>query len=231
MPDKDYEQTSLLFRSSPSSDRQAWKDLAESARDAAPVTESPGPTGSLKDLAAVAAGCRKCGLRDGCSQVVFGAGDPNADLMLVGEAPGRDEDRQGLPFVGRAGQLLDRILGAAGLERDRVYITNVVKCRPPSNRTPTLPEMAACLPLLQAQTRLIRPKLIVAMGSTALKAMVNPQARITRMRGTWQVWEGIPLLPTFHPAALLRDPGKKRPVWDDFKLLLARREELRGQGA
>lgn len=171
----------------------------------------------LADLAEAARGCRACGLRDGCKGVVFGEGDPRATLMLVGEGPGATEDELGRPFVGRAGELLDRILAAAGFRRQDVYITNVVMCRPPGNRVPTDAEMAACLPYLRAKMRLVRPALVVALGSTATRALVHPRARITQVRGTWHRYGGALVLPTYHPAALLRDPGKKRPVWEDFK--------------
>lgn len=184
----------------------------------------------LERLREQAAACRRCRLRDGCTQVVFGGGNPQADLMLVGEAPGADEDRLGEPFVGRAGQLLDRILAAIELTRDDVYITNVVKCRPPGNRTPTPDEADTCGVYLKAQVELIRPKLIVCLGATATKALIHPEARITKMRGQWfSVW-GIPTMPTYHPAALLRDPSKKRPVWEDFKAIRDRYRALRQDG-
>lgn len=172
---------------------------------------------TLEDLAALAAGCRRCSLREGCQQVVFGEGDPNARIMLVGEGPGAEEDRLGRPFVGRAGQLLDRILASVGFSRDEVYITNVVMCRPPGNRIPTAAEIDACLPYLKARLRLIRPDLLVCLGSTALRALLHPGARITALRGRWQEVQGVRMMPTYHPAALLRDETKKRPVWEDFK--------------
>jgi DNA polymerase len=149
--------------------------------------------------------------------------------MFVGEAPGAEEDRIGEPFVGRAGKLLDRILEAAGLRREQVYITNAVLCRPPGNRTPTRRELRTCGVYLSAHVELIAPSIIVAMGSTAAQAFIGPEARITRLRGQWHEYRGIPLMPTFHPAALLRDPGKKRLVWADFKALRQRFDELRGQ--
>lgn len=172
---------------------------------------------SLAELEALAAGCRRCQLRAGARQVVFGEGDPRACLMLVGEGPGATEDELGRPFVGRAGELLDRILAAAGFRRQEVYITNVVMCRPPGNRVPTDGEMASCLPYLRAKIRLIRPRVLVCLGSTAARALIHPRARITQVRGRWLERDGMAVTATYHPAALLRDPGKKRPVWEDFK--------------
>lgn len=185
----------------------------------------------LDELASIAAGCRRCGLRDGCRQVVFGEGDPRALVMLVGEGPGETEDELGRPFVGKAGQLLDRILAAVGFRREQVYITNVVKCRPPGNRVPTDAEMMTCLPYLYAQIRLIRPAILVCLGSTALRALVAPSLRITQARGRWYERWGIRIMPTYHPAALLRDPDKKWPVWEDFKQVRRAYEEaLRARG-
>ena len=170
----------------------------------------------LKDLTV---GCARCELRAGCSGVVFGEGNPNARLMLIGEGPGADEDRLGRPFVGKAGQLLDKILEAIGLERfTHVYIANVVKCRPPGNRAPRPEEAEQCRPWLYRQIELVSPGIIVLLGSTALKNLIDPEARITKMRGQWLVSKsGIKIMPTYHPAALLRDTSKKRPVWEDFQ--------------
>jgi len=171
----------------------------------------------LDQLCERALTCEECGLRATCTQVVFGEGDPDSELMFVGEAPGADEDREGRPFVGRAGRLLDRILEACQLHRGSVYITNVVKCRPPGNRTPRPDERDSCFPFLRAQVRLIRPRIIVSLGAAATKSLIHPEAMITRMRGTWQKWAGVPVMPTFHPAALLRDPNKKAPTWRDMQ--------------
>lgn len=192
-----------------------------------------GPFAEFSDLDALAAfavGCRRCGLREGCRGVVFGEGAPRARIMLVGEGPGANEDAQGRPFVGRAGQLLDRILAAVDLAREDVYITNVVKCRPAGNRTPTEAELRTCLPFLLAQIRLIQPAIIVCMGSTAVRALIHPDARITRIRGTWRRRWGIDLMPTFHPAAVLRDPSKRRPVWEDFQEIRRRYDALPAGG-
>lgn len=177
-------------------------------------------------LARAAAGCNACRLRAGCTQVVFGDGNPTARLMCIGEGPGADEDRLGRPFVGKAGQLLDRILEVSGFDRQRsCYIANVVKCRPPGNRTPEPEERAACWPILRAQMRLVRPAIVVLLGATALQALIDPQARITRMRGQWVEREGILFMPTYHPAALLRDPSKKREAWTDMKAVVQKYRE------
>ena len=174
---------------------------------------------NLESLKAMAAGCSRCRLRAGCSGVVFGEGNPSARLMLIGEGPGADEDRMGRPFVGKAGQLLDRILGSIGLERfAHAYIANVVKCRPPGNRAPRPDEAERCLPWLYRQIELVSPKIIILLGSVALQSLIDPEARITVMRGQWLVSKsGIKIMPTYHPAALLRDTSKKRPVWEDFQ--------------
>ncbi len=170
------------------------------------------------DLVTRARTCVACRLAEGRHQVVFGAGDPSALLMLVGEAPGRDEDLAGEPFVGRAGELLTRILAAVGLSRDQVFITNTVMCRPPHNRPPEADEQLACRPFLEAKLRAIGPRMVVLLGAVATKALLDdPTASITRLRGTRHLVQGRYYYPTFHPAALLRDPAKKRPVWEDFK--------------
>ncbi|PKM82473.1 MAG: uracil-DNA glycosylase [Firmicutes bacterium HGW-Firmicutes-14] len=184
---------------------------------------------SLEDLSVMAAGCRKCGLRNGCSGVVFGKGSPRAGLMFIGEGPGAEEDRQGLPFVGAAGQLLDRIMAAAGFNLNHVYIANIVKCRPPGNRVPAREEAWACRPWLVRQIELINPAIIVLLGSVALQNMIDPDARITRMRGQWIEKSGIEFMPTYHPAALLRDETKKRPVWEDIKRVRDRYHQLFGE--
>lgn len=174
-------------------------------------------TKRLEELREESLACNKCPLRAGCTQVVFGEGNPHAKLMFVGEGPGEQEDIQGRPFVGAAGQLLDKILASVGISRDEVYIANVVKCRPPGNRLPTAEEAAACLPHLLEQIRAIKPKIIVCLGALATQTLIDKNARITRVRGTWFEKNGILYMPTFHPAALLRDETKKRPVWEDMK--------------
>lgn len=174
----------------------------------------------LKELEKTSLACTLCILRSGCRQVVFGTGNPRAHLMLVGEGPGADEDRLGIPFVGRAGNLLDRILEAAGIKREEVYITNVVKCRPPANRLPFQPEVDSCLPYLRKQIELINPKLVVCLGALATRTLIDKNASITRSRGQWHENDGRRMIATFHPAALLRDPGKKKYVWEDFKEII-----------
>ncbi len=182
------------------------------------VKPAPGDSGQeLERLKEEALACRRCSLRQGCRQVVFGAGNPGTRLMLVGEGPGSDEDRQGIPFVGRAGQLLNRILEAASIDRAQVYITNIVKCRPPNNRLPAQPEIEACLPYLKKQIELIDPEIITCLGSLATKTLIDKNAAITRSRGQWRQVGGRRYIATFHPAALLRDPGKKKYVWEDFQ--------------
>lgn len=171
--------------------------------------------------------CRACGLRRSARRPVLGEGALQADLMLVGEAPGAREDEWGRPFVGAAGELLNRILKAAGFIREEVYITNVVKCRPPGNRAPTPAEIKECRVYLEAQIRLINPKIIVCLGAVATQALIAPGTSITRLRGQWIEKDGIHYMPTFHPAALLRDESKKRPVWEDFKKVVLLYRELR----
>jgi|SRR5690554_1091141 len=163
--------------------------------------------------------CQACRLRQGCKQVVISRGSPTARLMLVGEGPGANEDAQGKVFVGAAGQLLDKILVAAELPQKDIYMTNVVKCRPPGNRLPKSDEVKACMPWLERQIELISPRLIICLGALAGKALIDPNLRITRERGQWHKYRGIDIVATFHPAALLRDPSRKRPVWEDFKVI------------
>ena len=162
--------------------------------------------------------CSRCKLhRLGRKQVVFGVGNPNADLMFVGEAPGHDEDIQGIPFVGRAGQLLTKIIEAIGLTRDDVYIANVIKCRPPENRNPEPDEVEQCEPFLFQQIDAIQPKVIVALGKFAAQALLRTQDPISRLRGRVYDFRGAKLVPTFHPAYLLRNPSSKRDAWEDMK--------------
>ncbi len=170
--------------------------------------------------------CQKCRLCAARTHAVPGEGSPHARLMFIGEGPGRDEDLTGRPFVGRAGQLLDKMIASIGLSREEVYIANVVKCRPPQNRAPEMDEVAACMPYLRAQVGLIRPQVIVLLGSSALGAILGPEHRITRERGAWIERKGVFFMPTFHPAALLRDESKKRPVWEDLKKVRDKLQEL-----
>ncbi|MBQ6398668.1 MAG: uracil-DNA glycosylase [Clostridia bacterium] len=170
--------------------------------------------------------CRLCSLCRGIQHKVPGQGDRRSPLMLIGEGPGQTEDEQGLAFVGAAGQLLTRMLQAIGLPRERVYICNVVKCRPPGNRVPTPEEAAACRIHLRNQTWLVRPKVIVLLGSTAAKALLDPEIRITRERGRWTERKGVWMMPTYHPSALLRDETKKPQAWEDMKSLREKLKEL-----
>ena len=162
-------------------------------------------------------GCNRCRLGASRTQAVPGEGSPASGLMLIGEGPGRDEDMLGRPFVGAAGQLLEKTIAAIGHSRDTLYITNIVKCRPPGNRAPEPDEAEACMPFLRLQVALLRPKIIVLMGATALRAILGDSMRITRDRGQFIERKGVLFMPTFHPAALLRDEDKKRPFWEDFK--------------
>ena len=166
--------------------------------------------------------CTRCKLHTlGRKQIVFGVGNPNADLMFIGEAPGADEDVQGVPFVGRAGQLLTKMIEAMGFARDEVYIANVIKCRPPENRNPEPDEIEQCEPFLFRQIDSIRPKVIVALGSFAAKTLLKTQDPISRLRGRVYDYHGAQLIPTFHPSFLLRSPNQKKYAWDDLKKALA----------
>lgn len=169
--------------------------------------------------------CTRCRLCQKRTHPAFGEGNHNAEILLVGEGPGREEDLQGRPFVGPAGQLLDRMLKATGFAREDVYITNVVKCRPPNNRNPQDDEAEACLPYLRGQYALIRPRIIVCLGSVAARHLYDREARITRVRGQWKQKGGVWFLPTYHPAALLRDESKKREAWEDMQSLLIKYNE------
>jgi DNA polymerase len=178
-------------------------------------------------LKAAVKGCTACGLRAGCTQTVFGVGDESARWLLVGEAPGAEEDRLGEPFVGQAGKLLDNMLAAIGLARGKgVYIANVLKCRPPGNRNPEPEEVAKCSPYLARQVELIRPKLILAMGRFAVQTLLNTDATIGSLRGTVHQYHGVPLIVTYHPAYLLRNLPDKAKAWAD--LLFARRTIAQG---
>lgn len=170
--------------------------------------------------------CRKCDLGELRQNAVPGEGNRDALIMFVGEGPGRDEDATGRPFVGLSGQLLDKMIAAIGFKREEVYIANVIKCRPPKNRTPVRGEVQACLPYLRRQVYLVKPKIIVCLGSPAAKAIINPDLKITRQRGQWTQRKGYYLMPTYHPAALLRDASKKKDAWEDFKAVRKKYDEL-----
>jgi len=165
--------------------------------------------------------CKRCKLAPTRTNLVYGVGNPDADLVFVGESPGADEDAQGEPFVGKAGQLLTKMIEAMGYTRDDVYICNVLKCRPPGNRNPEPDEVASCEPFLKRQLAAIRPRMIVALGKFAAQCLLRDDTPITRLRGGFRSYEGIPLMPTLHPAYLLRDPSKKKLAWDDLKAVNA----------
>ena len=172
--------------------------------------------------------CTACGLASTRKSVVFGVGDPDADLMFIGEGPGAEEDRQGVPFVGRAGELLTKIVQAIELSRSEVYIANIVKCRPPGNRDPLPDEVAACRGFLERQIDLIQPKVIVALGRVAAQTLLGESNALGRMRGRWYEVRGVETRVTYHPAALLRNAGFKRPTWEDMQIVRDRLNELKG---
>lgn len=203
---------------------RAARSAAPAPAAALPVAKTAGPAmDTLEKIAAEITTCRNCGLCESRTNTVPGQGNPHPEIMFIGEGPGADEDAQGLAFVGRAGKLLTQIIGAMGLTRDEVFIGNIVKCRPPDNRAPTPEEMAACIPYLERQIALLKPKIIVALGATAVKGLLGEQeVGITRLRGTWMTYQGIDTMPTLHPAYLLRNPPAKREVWEDMKAVLAR---------
>jgi uracil-DNA glycosylase len=178
-----------------------------------------GAVPSLEVLRDLALPCTRCRLAASRTQVVFGEGDPAADLVVVGEAPGAEEDRTGRPFVGRAGKLLDLLLASIGFPREAVYICNVLKCRPPANRNPEPAEVQACSPYLLRQIELVRPRVILACGAFAAQTLLDTSVPIGRLRGGSHTYGGVPLVPTYHPAALLRNPGWIRPVWEDLQRL------------
>lgn len=170
--------------------------------------------------------CQRCRLSGGRKHIVFGVGNPQAHLVFVGEAPGADEDQQGEPFVGQAGQLLTKMIEAMGYGRDDVYICNVIKCRPPGNRNPEPDEVASCEPFLKKQLAALRPRMIVTLGKFAAQCLLRDDSPISRLRGNFRTYEGISLMPTFHPAYLLRDPSKKKEAWSDLKAVNAALKRL-----
>jgi DNA polymerase len=193
---------------------------ADTASERTSLPLAPGAE-RLAALAREVAGCERCGLHRDRTQTVFARGTGSSGLCFVGEGPGADEDAQGLPFVGKAGQLLDRMIAAMGFQRDEVYVCNIVKCRPPKNRKPEPDEMATCRPYLVEQLELVEPKVIVALGATAVEGLLGISGGITRLRGNWRLYKGrIAVMPTFHPAYLLRTPEAKRDVWNDLKEVL-----------
>jgi uracil-DNA glycosylase family 4 len=195
------------------------------AAAATPAEEAPSPSrlgiASLQVVRDELGDCRRCKLHHGRKNLVYGVGNPDAHLVFVGEGPGADEDEQGEPFVGKAGQLLTKMIEAMGYGREDVYICNVVKCRPPGNRNPEPDEIAACEPFLKKQLAAIRPRVIVALGKFAAQCLLRDDTPISRLRGSFRSYEGIQLMPTFHPAYLLRDPSKKKEAWEDLKSVIA----------
>ncbi len=186
-------------------------------------------TGNLEAIRKELGDCKRCQLSQGRTNIVFGVGNPKADLVIVGEAPGRDEDAQGEPFVGRAGKLLTDIIGAIGLARTDVYICNVIKCRPPNNRPPEPGEIEKCSPFMQAQIAAIAPKMICTLGKFATQTLLQTETPISALRGNFHTYQGIPLMPTYHPAYLLRNPAAKKEVWEDMKKIHADLVKLTGK--
>ena len=199
------------------------------ARAPAPITAvarmntgDAGEAPTLDEVRRALGDCKRCKLCSGRKNLVFGVGNPKARLVFVGEGPGAEEDNQGIPFVGAAGQLLTKMIAAMGYSRDEVYICNVVKCRPPGNRNPEPDEIAACQPFLEAQLNAIRPSVIIALGKFAAQTLLRSDTPITRLRGHWREYVGVPLMPTFHPAYLLRNPAEKKAAWTDLQAVMAR---------
>ncbi len=213
-----------VYRRSPRPEAAPALLSSSAPRDAAAASDAGGP--DLPELAAEAAGCTRCRLAETRKTVVFGSGDPHAELMFIGEGPGAEEDRRGLPFVGPAGELLTRIIKAIGLGREQVYIANIVKCRPPGNRDPLPDEVESCRSYLEGQVAAIRPRVIVALGRIAAQALLGNDLPIGRLRGQWYSLFGADLMVTYHPAAILRNEALKRPTWDDMQKV---RDRLQAQ--
>ena len=190
--------------------------------------ERPADDGVEAELDAVqeqVAVCTGCRLHEGRTHTVFARGNPRAALMFIGEAPGHEEDIQGYPFVGPAGRLLDKMIAAMGLERDEVYVANILKCRPPGNRDPRPDEIEACFPFLRRQIELVAPRIICTLGRPASNTLLRTSASMGSLRGRWHSFDGIPLMPTYHPAYLLRSPGQKRRAWEDLKMVVLALQE------
>ena len=201
------------------------ENLPGNAADSEPMQDlgiMPSQDETLEAIREDLGDCQRCGLGASRKKLVFGVGNPNARLVMVGEAPGREEDQKGEPFVGEAGRLLDRILLAMGMQRADVYICNVLKCRPPDNRDPQPEEVATCETFLVRQIAAIKPQVIVGLGRFAVQSLLQSKVPISRIRGEWQSYQGIPLMPTYHPAYLLRNPEGKRDVWEDMKEVMRR---------
>lgn len=197
--------------------RNVAREKPEAVRPECGAASGPSPGETLEDIRTDLGDCRRCSLGGTRTNLVFGVGNPRARLVFVGEAPGRDEDAQGEPFVGEAGQLLTKIIEAMGFSRRDVYICNVIKCRPPGNRNPSPQEVESCHPFLLRQIRAISPEIIVALGTFAAQTLLRTREPISRLRGRFHDYHGMQLMPTFHPAYLLRNPAMKREVWEDMK--------------
>jgi DNA polymerase len=200
-------------------DRDTVATLLPAEPSRKPSRDSAAPTKALSDYYEQICNCTKCRLHEGRNKFVFGVGNPAADVMFVGEGPGHDEDIKGEPFVGRAGQLLDRILAAIKFDRKQIYIANIVKCRPPNNRDPQPDEMSECLPYLKKQIEIINPRFICCLGRVAAQALLGVTTPLGKMRGRFMDFEGRKLMVTYHPAALLRFPQYKRDTWEDVQML------------
>ena len=209
-------QASGLSPAAPPPDEAGGAQLEPGARSLEPEVKLP----TLQETEASLAGCMRCKLHRGRHNIVFGVGNPRARLMFVGEAPGEDEDLKGEPFVGKAGQLLTKMIEAMGLRREDVYICNTVKCRPPNNRNPEPDELSSCEPFLKAQLAAVKPEAIVTLGKFAAQALLRDETPVSRLRGRWREYQRIPLMPTFHPAYLLRSPQEKGKVWEDLKQVM-----------
>ncbi len=212
----------LVTAGVPGAGREAAPPLETASRKTPRDRTAPVRAGeeTLEAVRQALGDCQRCPLGEKRRRLVFGEGNPHAELVFIGEAPGADEDLQGRPFVGRAGQLLTKIVEAMGLKRDDVYICNILKCRPPGNRNPAPGEVAACEPFLIRQLEAIRPRIICALGSVAARTLLKTEAPITVLRGRFQSYQGLQLMPTYHPAYLLRNPSAKKQVWEDMQIIM-----------
>jgi uracil-DNA glycosylase family 4 len=210
----------LIAELSPNDPNLSEGQKSEAGSPGNAAIKSSGADGGLAQVRTAMGECTRCPLHQGRRNIVFGKGAENAELMFIGEGPGAEEDKQGLPFVGRAGQLLDRMLAAVGMKTSQVYITNIVKCRPPGNRDPQALEVAACRPFLEEQVRAVGPKIICTLGKPAANALLGNQAPISALRGNWHNFNDVPVLPMFHPAFLLRQPERKGIAYQDLKALV-----------
>jgi uracil-DNA glycosylase len=221
--------TSLEMRCPRASEEPVTSTPTKSSKSMMPaaVPEDSANAAALQGVRDEIGDCQRCKLAPGRTNIVFGSGNPNAELVFVGEAPGFDEDQQGLPFVGRAGQLLTKIIESIDLKRDDVYICNVLKCRPPDNRNPEPDEVLACNPFLKHQLAVIRPKIVCCLGAFAAQTVLQTASSISKLRGRFHDIDGVRVIATFHPAYLLRSPDKKREVWEDMKQIRAELFRLR----